>query len=194
MADIVSFPVSKDVFETDLLLGTRIPPIDSGVMPSTKNFTIRSIAEFIGTNTPTNVAPKYAQMRLVPTSLTPIVFNAVGVWQPLGLVPSLEVPSPGFSLGVTDKCAFRNISGTSKTINVVLDFGYNVSGEQSPVVALALNGVVISNSQASVNWLSYNINWTIEIQAGDEISTYIKSNGVLSYNSVMYYKMNVFQI
>lgn len=43
MAGIISYPVSSNVLETDLLLGTHLPPVIDGEGASTRNFTVGSI-------------------------------------------------------------------------------------------------------------------------------------------------------
>jgi hypothetical protein len=54
MAVIISYPVSSNVLETDLLLGTHIPPVIDGEPASTKNFTVGSIVSLAQAGMPSS--------------------------------------------------------------------------------------------------------------------------------------------
>ena len=139
-------------------------------------------------------APSYGQLYL-PTGIYYVPIAAINVWQPLGLVATLVSPSPGFSLGIVNKCAFKNISGSAKTVNVFCEIFLNTYGQAFNVdsIAIVLNGNVLQNTATPIQGVSTTLNCIIEMQDSDEISIYIRSN-VTDNSAVYLFKMNIFQI
>jgi hypothetical protein len=127
--------------------------------------------------------PSYGILYLPPSAS--VTISTVGVWQPIGLVATLVSPSPGFSLGLSDKCALKNISGSVKTVNVSCNaFTSLATGFDYPNFSLALNGTLIEGT-ATTNGYGWSIDWVVVMQNGDEISTYIRSqynNSGIIYN------------
>jgi hypothetical protein len=169
MAIIQSYPINDNIKDTDLLLGvTNIAPSGNPIY-QTKSFRIGDIAASVPT-----IAASYGQLYL-PSTQSVITIIEAGVWQKIGLIATLSEPSYGFSLGTTDKCALKNVSGSTKTVNVSGNVFVGIgSAFEYDNVALALNGNVIEGTKGSTGY-GWNTDWVVEMQDGDEISTYIRS-------------------
>ena len=141
--------------------------------------------------------PIFAQAFYTGTTQTlqPVVINAPNVWQPTGVVLTLSSPSNGFSLGVTDKCALKNISGSTKIVNVSAQVFTNMGGNREyNSFAFAINGNVINDSGMSdFSSNDYTIFWTIEMQNNDELSLYIRMSYIPVNGFIQGCRMNVCQ-
>jgi hypothetical protein len=172
MAIIQSYPITHNIKASDLLLG--VANISSTERPEyiTTSFRIGDIAASAST-----IAASYGILYLPQSSI--VLITTVGAWQPIGLVATLVSPSPGFSLGTTDKCALKNISGSTKTVNFSCNaFSSIASGFEYANFALALNGVLIDGT-ATTSGYGWSLDWVVVMQDGDEVSTYVRSQ----YNS-----------
>lgn len=164
-------------------------------VPTSRTLTINGVTHDLSANrTFPAAAPSYGQLYL-PTAGYTVPIAAINVWQPLGLVATLVSPSPNFSLGIVDKCALKNISGSSKIVNVFCEIYANLPGQAFVIdgIAIALNGNVLQNSATPEVLTSQSISCIVEMQDSDEVSVYIKSTA-LGDADVRIFKLNVFEI
>lgn len=189
MAIIQSYPINYNIKDSDLLLGITNIATSGNPIYQTKSF---RLSDIIGGGSAS--APSYGQLYL-PTGGYTVPIAAINVWQPLGLVATLVSPSPGFSLGIVDKCAFKNISGSAKTVNVFCEIYSSLPGQAFIIdgIAIALNGNVLQNSATPEVLTSQSISCIVEMQDSDEVSVYIKST-TLGDADIRVFKLNIFEI
>jgi NAD(P)-dependent dehydrogenase (short-subunit alcohol dehydrogenase family) len=192
MAIIQSYPITHNIKASDLLLG--VANISSTERPEyiTTSFRIGDIAASAST-----IATSYGQFYynyVAPP--VDIVINAANVWQPTGLVATLDSLSSGFSLGTIDKFALKNISGSTKRVSVAVNLkGTFENNDSFPTIALAINGNIINSSAvAPLSAGVWAINWIVEMQNNDEVSIYVRSSTTLVTYYVKSARMSISQI
>lgn len=182
MAIIQSYPITYDIKASDLLIG--VTNISSTERPEYKTTSFR-IGDIVASAS--TIASSYGQLSRMTSS--PVVFNTLNVWQPIGVVATLNSLNSGMSIGATDKFALKNTSGVTKVFSINAHLLMNLTyASIYPFIKIcfAVNGTIISDSIIDIgydgnisNSAMFDNNWLVQLNNNDEVSVYAKVEGAI---------------